>query len=172
MAHIITEQRLFREQLDLSVLYSVCEKHRLKLHAVRFFLRIVRAKRGAHLSAPRTAVWKVRQPLFFAGELLGRGRPAFVCPAYWERCSSVHRPSAVRGLWSDAKAREKVLIADFTDSGERGRKIGNYHFWTAIFSAAAIMLGGFLADFFTVQMIFYASSIVYFLSGLMMMKTG
>ncbi|MGW8263572.1 MFS transporter, partial [Bacillus sp. LR--39] len=48
----------------------------------------------------------------------------------------------------------------------------NYHFWTAVFSAAAIMLGGFLADFFTVQMIFYASSILYFLSGLMMMKTG
>ncbi|AGA21552.1 MFS transporter [Bacillus subtilis] len=69
------------------------------------------------------------------------------------------------------KHGEKVLIANFTDSGERGKKIGNYHFWTAVFSAA-IMLGGFLADFFTVQMIFYASSILYFLSGLMMMKTG
>ncbi|MEC1689383.1 MFS transporter [Bacillus mojavensis] len=70
------------------------------------------------------------------------------------------------------KHGEKVLIADFTDTGERGKKIGNYHFWTAVFSAAAIMLGGFLADFFTVQMIFYTSSILYFLSGLMMKKTG
>ncbi|MGF7533747.1 MFS transporter [Bacillus mexicanus] len=70
------------------------------------------------------------------------------------------------------KHGEKVLIANFTDGGERGKKIGNYHFWTAVFSAVAIMLGGFLADFFTVQMIFYTSSILYFLSGLMMMKTG
>ncbi|MEC2424036.1 MFS transporter, partial [Bacillus velezensis] len=45
-----------------------------------------------------------------------------------------------------------------------------YHFWTAVFSAAAIILGGFLADFFTVYIIFYASSVLFFISGLMMLK--
>lgn len=56
MADIITKQRVFRKQLNLSFLYSVCEKYRLKLHIVRFFLRIVRVERSAHLPAPRTAV--------------------------------------------------------------------------------------------------------------------
>ncbi|WP_163113793.1 MFS transporter [Bacillus velezensis] len=68
------------------------------------------------------------------------------------------------------KHGEKIMIADYTDGGERGKKVGSYHFWTAVFSAAAIILGGFLADFFTVYIIFYASSVLFFISGLMMLK--
>lgn len=63
------------------------------------------------------------------------------------------------------KHGEKILLAEGTDGGPRGTKIGNYHFWTSIFSAAAIMLGGFLADYFTIHFIFYTSSILYFVSG-------
>lgn len=37
----------------------------------------------------------------------GMGCSAFICPAYRKRRSSVHRPSAVRALWSDAKAWRK-----------------------------------------------------------------
>jgi MFS family permease len=64
------------------------------------------------------------------------------------------------------KHGEKILIADFTDGLERGVKIGNYHFWTSTFSACAIIFGGILADFFTIHVIFYMSSIIYFVSGL------
>ncbi|WP_437132392.1 MFS transporter [Bacillus atrophaeus] len=83
--------------------------------------------------------------------------------------SQVYIVQVLLGLFGAMqKHGEKILIADYTDSGERGRKIGSYHFWTAVFSAAAIILGGFLADFFTVYIIFYASSIVFFVSGLML----
>ncbi|WLD94309.1 MFS transporter [Alkalihalobacillus sp. AL-G] len=68
------------------------------------------------------------------------------------------------------KHGEKVLIADFTDGTNRGAKIGRYHFWTSIFSAMAIIAGGFLADYFTIHIIFYMSSVIYFLSGGLVMK--
>ena len=45
------------------------------------------------------------------------------------------------------KHGEKVLIANFTDSGERGKKIGNYHFWTAVFSAQPLCSGAFSLTF-------------------------
>jgi MFS family permease len=68
------------------------------------------------------------------------------------------------------KHGEKTLIANFTDGVERGPKVGNYHFWTSIFSAIAIILGGVLVDYFTINLIFYVSSIIYFMSGLFLLK--
>lgn len=49
------------------------------------------------------------------------------------------------------------------------KEVGHYHFWTALFSSIAIMLGGLFADFFTVYFIFYASSILYLCSALMIL---
>ncbi|MDQ0339673.1 MFS family permease [Caldalkalibacillus uzonensis] len=66
------------------------------------------------------------------------------------------------------KHGEKILLAELTDGLERGMKIGHYHFWTSIFSAFAIILGGFLSDYFTVYIIFYISSIIFFISGLLL----
>ncbi|BBP88437.1 hypothetical protein BsIDN1_20550 [Bacillus safensis] len=34
------------------------------------------------------------------------------------------------------------------------KEVGHYHFWTALFSSIAIMLGGLFADFFTVYFFF------------------
>ncbi|MBE4908377.1 MFS transporter [Bacillus luteolus] len=70
------------------------------------------------------------------------------------------------------KHGEKTLIASLTDDAERGINIGNYHFWTSIFSAIAIFFGGVLADFFTIHIIFYSSSIIYFVSGLLIYRTN
>lgn len=56
MADIITKQRVFRKQLNLSVLYSVCEKYRLKLHTVRFSYGLFGLSGALILPAPRTAV--------------------------------------------------------------------------------------------------------------------
>ncbi|AEP86074.1 multidrug resistance protein B [Bacillus spizizenii TU-B-10] len=172
MADIITKQRIFCKQLNLSVLYSVCEKYRLKLHAVRLFLRIVRAERSAHLPLLGRLSERFDSRYFLLANSWGMAVLLLYVP-HIGSVVQVYIVQVLLGLFGAMqKHGEKVLIANFTDSGERGKKIGNYHFWTAVFSAAAIMLGGFLADFFTVQMIFYASSILYFLSGLMMMKTG
>ncbi|WP_100407309.1 MFS transporter [Bacillus solitudinis] len=68
------------------------------------------------------------------------------------------------------KHGEKTVVANLTDGGDRGPKIGNYHFWTSIFSAVAIMIGGFLADFFTIELIFYCSSVLYVGSGWVLLK--
>ncbi|NEY71478.1 MFS transporter [Bacillus mesophilus] len=63
------------------------------------------------------------------------------------------------------KHGEKILLANYTDQSNRGGKIGNYHFWTTLFSSVAIISAGFLADFFTIDIIFYSSSILYLISG-------
>jgi MFS family permease len=68
------------------------------------------------------------------------------------------------------KHGEKVLVANYTDISSRGEKVGSYHFWTSICSAFAIMLGGFLVDYFTIDFIFYMSSIIYFSSGVLLAK--
>ena len=68
------------------------------------------------------------------------------------------------------KTSEKSIVADFTDGGMRGRKIGTYHGWIAIFSALAVAVGGYLIDLFTLEMIFYVGSIILFLSGLAILK--
>ncbi|GAE35474.1 MFS transporter [Halalkalibacter akibai] len=68
------------------------------------------------------------------------------------------------------KHGEKTLLAEFTTKETRDSKIGIYHFWTGVFSAGAIMISGFLADFFTIHLIFYISSLFYLISGLLIQK--
>ncbi|MEK3890177.1 MFS transporter [Bacillus sp. FSL K6-3431] len=68
------------------------------------------------------------------------------------------------------KTSEKALLADFTDGANRGFVIGRYHFWTSIFSGGAVMLGGFIIDLFTLDIIFYISSFILFVSGFFILK--
>ncbi|MBM6617394.1 MFS transporter [Bacillus suaedaesalsae] len=68
------------------------------------------------------------------------------------------------------KHGEKMLLVDYTDKSNRGQKLGSYHFWTALFSSLAVMSAGILADFFTIDAIFYGSSILYFVSGLLLLN--
>jgi MFS family permease len=66
------------------------------------------------------------------------------------------------------KHGEKMLLAYYTDETNRGVKIGSYHFWTTVFSSIAIICAGFLADYFTINFIFYFSSLLYFCSGIIL----
>ena len=68
------------------------------------------------------------------------------------------------------KTSEKALLADFTDGGSRGAMIGRYHFWISIFAGGAVMLGGFIIDLFTLDIIFYISSLILLLSGFGILK--
>ncbi|CAM3909366.1 MFS transporter [Lederbergia lenta] len=68
------------------------------------------------------------------------------------------------------KTSEKALLADFTEGVNRGSVIGRYHFWTSVFSGAAVMLGGLMIDLFTLDIIFYISSFVLFVSGFFILK--
>ncbi|WP_228547470.1 MFS transporter [Filobacillus milosensis] len=63
------------------------------------------------------------------------------------------------------KTSEKAIVADFTDGESRGKKIGSYHFWVSLFSGFAVIVGGFLIDLLTVDIIFYFGSIILFVSG-------
>lgn len=68
------------------------------------------------------------------------------------------------------KTSEKAIIADFTDNTKRGREIGIYHGWIAIFSAFAVIAGGYLIDLFTISIIFYIGSAIMFISGFFIFK--
>ncbi|WP_201713904.1 MFS transporter [Rossellomorea arthrocnemi] len=64
------------------------------------------------------------------------------------------------------KTSEKVVISDMTEQPSRGRSIGQYHFWTALFSSIAVMGTGFLLEYFTIHFLFYACSISFLTSGI------
>ena len=68
------------------------------------------------------------------------------------------------------RTSEKAIVADFTDGKDRGKLIGNYHTWIAIFSALAVIIGGYIIDMLTLEVIFYIGSIILFMSGLIILK--
>lgn len=68
------------------------------------------------------------------------------------------------------KTGEKSIIADFTDGENRGEIIGIYHGWLSIFGGIAVMIGGYLVDLFTLEIIFYIGSIFFFISGIITIK--
>ncbi|WP_068774787.1 MFS transporter [Paenibacillus sp. FJAT-26967] len=59
------------------------------------------------------------------------------------------------------KMSERLLLADYTESGSRGPVIGNYHFWTSIASGFAVIIGGTIIDWLTIDALFYFSAILY-----------
>lgn len=68
------------------------------------------------------------------------------------------------------KTSEKSIVADFTEGHERGKRIGSYHSWIALFSGFAIIGGGYLIDFLTIEVIFYIGSLALFISGFLTLK--
>lgn len=70
------------------------------------------------------------------------------------------------------KTSEKALLADLTEEGKRGAQIGQYHFGVSLFSGAAVIAGGFLIDFFTLDIMFYAGSVILFVSGLLLLRAS
>ncbi|TLS36823.1 MFS transporter [Pseudalkalibacillus caeni] len=68
------------------------------------------------------------------------------------------------------KTCEKSMLTEFTAGSKQGELIGNYHFWTTMCSALAVMGSGFLIDYLTIHAIFYVGSIFFLISGLMMFK--
>lgn len=68
------------------------------------------------------------------------------------------------------KTGEKSIIADFTDGEKRGEIIGIYHGWLSIFGGIAVIIGGYLVDLFTLEIIFYIASIFFFVSGIITIK--
>ncbi|MGG4488248.1 MFS transporter [Metabacillus idriensis] len=68
------------------------------------------------------------------------------------------------------KHGEKMLLTQWTTEEKRGMQVGTYHFFTSLMSAAAIMGGGFLAQYFTITYLFFIASAVYFSGGLIVLR--
>ncbi|MBB5179823.1 MFS family permease [Planomicrobium koreense] len=68
------------------------------------------------------------------------------------------------------KNSEKTVLARYVDKPTAGRQIGNYHTWTSIAAAIAVIGTGYLVDFLTIASIFYIASFAFALSGLLAMK--
>lgn len=63
------------------------------------------------------------------------------------------------------KNTEKTALARSVKKETAGKEIGNYHVFTGIGAAIAIIIAGYLVDFLTIASIFYFGSLLYFLSG-------
>ncbi|MNZ69021.1 Major Facilitator Superfamily protein [compost metagenome] len=63
------------------------------------------------------------------------------------------------------KMSERLLLADFTERGSRGGVIGSYHFWTSAASGFAVIIGGMLIDWLTINVLFYLSALLYGVSA-------
>ncbi len=62
---------------------------------------------------------------------------------------------------------EKALLADETEAGNRGRPIGDYHFWTTATSGGAILAAGYVIDYLTINVLFNVSALLYGISALL-----
>jgi MFS family permease len=59
------------------------------------------------------------------------------------------------------KMSERLLLADHTEQGKRGTQFGAFHFWTSVASGFAVLLGGYLIDWLTINALFYVSALMY-----------
>ena len=114
-----------------------------------------------------------------AGSLTDRfGGPVFLAISGWGTAFAllffpavttiyqVYVLQVVMGLFHALqKTSEKCLVADLTPSGERGKRIGRYHAWTTLCSGLAVIVAGYLIDLLTLDIIFYAGSVLMFASG-------
>jgi len=65
---------------------------------------------------------------------------------------------------------ERLLLADHTEQGIRGPAIGNYHFWTSVAAGFAVLLGGYLIDWLTINVLFYTSALLYGVSAVVIWR--
>ena len=68
------------------------------------------------------------------------------------------------------KNSEKTVLARHVDKGKAGKEIGQYHVWTSIGAAVAVIATGYLIDFLTIGTIFYLASLVYLWSGFYILR--
>ncbi|MFG6496500.1 MFS transporter [Fictibacillus sp. UD] len=70
------------------------------------------------------------------------------------------------------KTTEKTALVRQTQGSQTGEKIGNYHLWTSVWGAIAVMATGYLVDFLTIGSLFYIASFLYMGSAVILMKAS
>ncbi|WP_313893014.1 MFS transporter [Psychrobacillus sp.] len=70
------------------------------------------------------------------------------------------------------KNSEKTVLARTVQKETAGKEIGQYHIWTSVGAAIAVIATGYLVDFLTIGSIFYIASLLFAWSGFYVMKKG
>jgi MFS family permease len=70
------------------------------------------------------------------------------------------------------KTTEKTALSRQSSGKRTGQKIGNYHLWTSVWGAVAVMATGYLIDFLTIGSLFYIASLLYIISAVILMKSN
>jgi MFS family permease len=73
-------------------------------------------------------------------------------------------------LGSVQKTTEKTAISRQVTPDGIGKKIGYYHLWTSVWSAGGIILTGYMVDFLTIGSLFYLTSVLYMIAGIIVWK--
>lgn len=68
------------------------------------------------------------------------------------------------------KNSEKTVLARTVKKETAGKEIGNYHIWTSVEAAIAIIATGYLVDFLTIGSIFYIASLLFAWSGIQILR--
>lgn len=68
------------------------------------------------------------------------------------------------------KNSEKTVLARTVKKETAGKEIGNYHIWTSVAAAIAIIATGYLVDFLTIGSIFYIASLLFAWSGIQILQ--
>ncbi|MDM5337120.1 MFS transporter [Fictibacillus enclensis] len=66
------------------------------------------------------------------------------------------------------KTTEKTALSRQTEQNHSGKKVGHYHLWTSIWAGLAVILTGYLIDFLTIGALFYVTSFLYFIGGVIL----
>ncbi|MDR7071352.1 MFS transporter [Fictibacillus barbaricus] len=90
-----------------------------------------------------------------------------------ETVSALYALQIVMGvLGAVQKTTEKTALSRQSSGKQIGRKIGNYHLWTSVWGAAAVIATGYLIDFLTIGSLFYLASLLYVISAVILMKSA
>jgi MFS family permease len=88
-----------------------------------------------------------------------------------ETVGALYMLQMVMGIFGAVqKTTEKTALARQTEGSQAGRKIGNYHLWTSVWGAAAVMATGYIIDFLTIGSLFYIASLLYMVSAVILMR--
>jgi MFS family permease len=68
------------------------------------------------------------------------------------------------------KTTEKTAISRYVTPEPIGKKIGHYHLWTSIWAAGGIIVTGYMVDFLTIGSLFYLTSVLYMIAGIIVWK--
>lgn len=98
------------------------------------------------------------------------GGTSFVFPISHRSLAGLYFANHDGNIRCNPKNTEKTALARKVAKETAGMEIGKYHIWTSVGAALAIILTGYMVDFITIGSIFYLASLLYLISGIILLK--